>query len=149
MTEKVVTNTITINAPASRVWNTLTNPDETAKYMFGCRATSDWKTGSVLTWPGVYEGKEVVFVSGNILQIEPNKLLVYTVIDPNAPYPKTPENHLTVKYELSESNGATTLTVSQYGFENAADGEKRYKEIYNNGDGWNPILEQIKTIAES
>lgn len=149
MSEKIVTNTIAINAPASRVWKMLTDPDETAKYMFGCRATSDWKAGSALTWPGVYEEKEMVFVTGNILEIVPEKILVYSVIDPNAPYPKTPENHLKVKYELHESNGATTLIVSQYGFEGAADGEKRYTEIYNKGEGWNPILEQIRTIAEN
>jgi uncharacterized protein YndB with AHSA1/START domain len=149
MNKQVVTNSIVINAPVAKVWNALVNPDETMKYMFGCRATSDWKQGSALTWPGVYEGKEMVFVSGHVLEIEPERLLIYSVIDPNAPYPKTPENHLKVKYELSETNGATTLTVSQYGFEDAADGEKRYKEIDNNGDGWNPILKEIKKLAES
>lgn len=146
---KTVSNTIDINAPASGVWNILVNPDETAKYMFGCRATSDWKKGSTLTWPGVYEGKEMIFVSGNILEIEPERLLIYSVIDPNAPYPKTPENHLKVKYELSENNGVTTLRVSQYGFEEAADGEKRFTEIDNKGEGWNPILVEIKKLAEA
>lgn len=146
---KTVSNTIDINAPASKVWNILVNPDETAKYMFGCRATSDWKKGSTLTWPGVYEGKEMIFVSGNILEIEPERLLIYSVIDPNAPYPKTPENHLKVKYELSENNGVTTLRVSQYGFEEAADGEKRFTEIDNKGEGWNPILVEMKKQAEA
>lgn len=146
---KTVTNTIAINAPASKVWNTLVNPEETAKYMFGCRATSDWKQGSTLTWPGTYEGKEMVFVTGHILEIQPEHLLIYSVIDPNAPYPKTPENHLKVKYELSENNGITTLRVSQYGFEEAADGEKRFTEINNNGEGWNPILVEIKKLAEA
>lgn len=146
---KTVENTIVINAPASRVWEVLTDPAETAKYMFGCKATSDWKAGSELTWPGTYEGKEMVFVTGHVLEIDAPRLLVYSVIDPNAAYPKTPENHLKVKYALTESNGATQLTVSQYGFEEAADGEKRYTEIYNKGEGWNPILDGIKKIAEA
>lgn len=148
MEPQVVKNTVTINVPASRVWEALVNPDQTAKYMFGCRATSDWKKGSVLTWPGVYNGQEMVFVTGHVLDIDPERLLVYSVIDPNAPYPKTPENHLKVKYELQETNDGTIFTVSQYGFEEAADGEKRYKEIYNNGEGWNPILQQIKAMLE-
>jgi uncharacterized protein YndB with AHSA1/START domain len=148
MNKKIVTNSITINAPVSKVWDALINPEQTQKYMFGCKATSDWKPGSTLTWPGVYEGKEMVFVTGHVLEIEPERLLVYSVIDPNAPYEKTPENHLKVKYELRPVGDATELIVSQYGFEEAADGEKRYTEISNNGEGWNPILQEIKKMLE-
>jgi len=39
--------------------------------------------------------------------------------------------------------------VSQDGFEKAADGEKRYQDVYNNGQGWNPILVEIKKLAEA
>ena len=145
----IVKNTITINAPASKVWDALVNPEKTKVYMFGCETVSDWKAGSALLWRGSYEGKEMVFVRGFVLAIQPNKFLKYTVIDPNAQYPHTPENHLNVTYELVEEKGETTLTVSQDGFENAAEGEKRYKDVSNNGDGWTPILIQIKKLVES
>jgi uncharacterized protein YndB with AHSA1/START domain len=148
-TPLIVKNEISINAAASKVWDALTNPEQTKKYMFGCEAISDWKVGSPLLWKGAWEGKEMVFVKGHILAIQPNRLLKYTVIDPNAAYPDTPENHLNVTYELSEQGGHTTLTVSNDGFENAADGEKRYQHTYNNGEGWNPLLVQIKAVAES
>lgn len=149
MNHLIVKNSIVINATASRVWNVLTDPEETKKYMFGCEAISHWKPGSTLLWKGVYEGKEMVFVKGIVLDIQPNKVLKYTVIDPNASYPDTPENHLNVTYELNEQDRQTTLTVSQDGFENAADGEKRYKDVYNNGEGWDPMLVQIKAVVES
>ena len=149
MNKKIVTNSIIIKASASQVWDALTNPEQTKKYMFGCETVSDWKTGSSLLWKGSYEGKEMIFVKGFILDIQPNCILKYTVIDPNSTYPHTPENHLNVTYELSEQNGLTTLTVSQDGFENAADGEKRYTDVYNNGDGWNSILIEIKKMIES
>ena len=144
----IVKNTIRINATASKVWDALVNPQKTKVYMFGCETISDWKAGSPLLWQGSYEGKEIVFVKGFILDFQPNKLLKYTVIDPNASYPHTPENHLNVSYELSEQNGETIFTVSQDGFENAAEGEKRYKDVYNKGEGWNPILVQIKKLVE-
>ncbi len=148
-TPLVVENTITINAPSATVWNLLVNPAETKKYMFGCEATSDWQVGSPLLWKGVYEGNEMVFVKGEVVRIEPGKLLVYTVIDPNNPnMPDVPENYLTVTYALAEDNGQTILTVSQGDFATVADGEKRYTETYNNGEGWNPILVQIKALAE-
>jgi len=146
---KIVKSTIIINASKSVVWNALTNPDKTKVYMFGCETVSDWKVGSDLLWKGKHEGKEMVFVKGKILMIEPEKLLKYTVIDPFAAYPDVPENYLNVTYELTEQGGQTDLTVTQDGFETAAEGEKRYKDTYNNGEGWNPILIEIKKLAET
>ncbi|HYM95427.1 MAG TPA: SRPBCC domain-containing protein [Chitinophagaceae bacterium] len=144
-----VTNTITIHATAVKVWDALTNPEQTKKYMFGCEAISDWKPGSALLWKGIYEGKEMIFVKGIILEYQPNKILKFTVIDPHASYPDIPENHLNVTYELMEQNGQTTLTVIQDGFEKAAEGEKRYQDVYNDGKGWDPILTEIKKVAEA
>ncbi len=146
---KSVQNTIDIQAPASKVWDVLVNPEQTKKYMFGCETISDWKVGSTLEWKMIYEGKEMVPVKGTILEIELAKKLKYTVIDPTASYPDIPENHLNVLYTLEEKDGVTTLTVTQDGFENAAEGEKRYLDVYNKGDGWNPILVQIKALAEA
>lgn len=149
MTRLVVTNQVIINASLSQVWDMLTNPQKTKLYMFGCETVTDWTPGSELLWRAVYEGKEIVFVKGQVLEIIPEKLLKYTVIDPNAPYPHTPENHLNVTYELTEENGQVMLTVSQDGFETAAEGLKRYEDVSNKGEGWNPILLEIKKFAET
>lgn len=145
----IVENIISINAPAAKVWDLLVNPEQTKKYMFGCETVSDWQVGSPLLWRGEYEGQQMVFVKGDIVRIEPGKLLVYTVIDPNnANIPDVPENYLTVTYALAENDGKTALTVSQGDFATVAQGQKRYEETYNNGEGWNPILVQIKALAE-
>lgn len=144
-----IKNTITINVPAAKVWDALTNPEQTKKYMFGCETISDWKKGSTLIWKMLYEGKDFIPVKGHIVDIVPNKLLVYTVIDPHNPnIPDIPENYLTVTYAL-EGNDQTTLIVTQGDFNTVADGEKRYKESHNNGEGWNPILVEIKKILET
>jgi uncharacterized protein YndB with AHSA1/START domain len=145
----IVKNTIEINAPAAKVWDALVNPDQTKKYMFGCETVSDWEVGSPLLWQMDYEGKDFVAVKGEIVNIKPNEFLIYTVIDPNSSMPDISENYLTVAYALTEANGKTTLTVTQSGFDGAADGEKRYKDVYNNGEGWNPILLQIKALLEA
>ena len=96
MEEMIVKNSITINADAVKVWDVLTNPTQTKKYMFGCQTVSDWQPGSALLWKGMYEGEEMVFVKGYILEIVPKRLLKYSVIDPNAVYPDSPENYLSV-----------------------------------------------------
>ena len=148
MKELIVKNSIVIKADAAKVWDVLTYPEQTKKYMFGCQTVSDWKQGSPLLWQGTYEEKEMVFVKGYILEIVPGRLLKYSVIDPNASYPDIPENYLSVEYRLEKQNGSTVLTVIQDGFEDAAEGRKRFEDSYNNGEGWNPILLQIKKIAE-
>ena len=144
----IIANSVTINAPVKRVWEALTNPEQTKKYMFGCEAISDWKIGSPLLWKGVYEGKEMVFVKGNIVELKPGKLLAYTTFDPHSAIEDIPENYLTVTYDLSFDDGKTTLTVTQGDYATVAEGERRYADSYNNGEGWNPILQEIKKLVE-
>lgn len=149
MEKKQIENSITIKASAAKVWDLLTNPEQTKKYMFGCETVSDWKPGSPLLWKMMHEGKEFIPVKGNIVSIEPGRQLAYTVIDPHSGIEDIPENYLTVTYELQEKNSETLLRVTQGDYNTVADGEKRYQESYNNGEGWNPILVEIKKLAES
>ena len=144
----IVESVITMHATASRVWDALTNPEQTKRYMFGCETVSDWKPGSPLLWKGVYEGTEMVFVKGYIVTFIPDKLPVYTTFDPNSTMPDVPDNYLTVTYSLAEKDGATSLTVTQGDYSKVAEGERRYKEASNGGEGWNPILIQIKQLVE-
>ncbi len=144
-----VINEIEIEAPAAKVWDVLTQSEYTAQYMFGCTVESDWHVGSPLIWTMQHEGKDFIPVSGFIMEIHPNVKLVYTVIDPNAAMEQIPENHLNVTYDLFQRDDITLLTVTQDGFEGAANGQKRYEDVYNNGEGWNPILVQMKELAES
>ncbi len=144
----MVENSIYIAASGEQVWDVLVNQEHTKQYMFGCSADSYWQVGSPLLWRMVHEGHEMVPVKGVILEIEKNTLLKYNVFDPFAAYPDIPENYLNVTYTLEEAADGTKLTVRQDGFEGAADGEKRYQDVSNKGEGWQPILVQMKAIAE-
>ena len=145
----LVKSEILINATAEKVWDVLTNPAQTKKYMFGCETVSDWKVGSELLWRGEWEGEVMVFVKGLIVEIVPNKKLAYTTIDPNnTAIADIPVNYLTVTYQLENQGNKTLLIVTQGDYNKVADGERRYQEAYNNGEGWNPILVQMKQIAE-
>lgn len=144
----IVKNSIAINAPAATVWDALVNPEQTKKYMFGCETVSDWKPGSELLWRGNYEGQEMVFVKGNIVEIVPEKLLSYTTIDPNSGIEDIPENYLTVTYDLKEENGQIMLTATQGDYSTVGDGEKRFRDTLDGG-GWQPILDEIKKLVEN
>jgi uncharacterized protein YndB with AHSA1/START domain len=148
MEKKLIENHIRINAPLARVWDVLVNPEQTRKYMFGCETVSDWKAGSELLWQMEYEGKTIVPVRGKIVEIDPERFLAYTTFDPNSAMEDIPENYLTVTYTLSEEQGQTLLEVTQGDYSRVADGERRYRESYNNGEGWQPILVEIKKVAE-
>lgn len=119
-----VKNTIAINAPAAKVWDALTNPEQTKKYMFGCETVSDWKQGSPLLWKGEYEGNAMVFVKGTIASIKPGRYLAYTTIDPNSTIDDVSENYLTVTYSLEEEEGVTELTVTQGDYASVAEGRQ-------------------------
>jgi uncharacterized protein YndB with AHSA1/START domain len=144
----IVKNSIAINAPAAKVWDALVNPQQTKKYMFGCETVSDWKPGSDLLWRGNYEGKDMVFVKGKIVEIIPEKFLSYTTIDPNSGIEDIPENYLTVTYALKEENDQILLTATQGDYSTVGDGEKRFRETLEGG-GWQPILDEIKKLVEN
>ncbi len=142
--EKYLKAQATINAQKENIWDALTNPDMTEQYMFGCRVVTDWQPGSRVDWVGKHEGKDVTYVTGECVVFEPNSRLVYTVIDPAATYPKTPENHLVVTVDIQEDNGVSTIHVSQGDYSTVADGEKRY----GHGNGWTGVLDAIKKMVE-
>ncbi len=149
MDEKLfIENEIDINAPKEKVWNALTNPTETKKYMFGCAVISDLTPGSTIVWQGDLEGVVMIFVKGNVTAVDPGTMLEYTTFDPNSDVTDIPENYLTVKYILTESNGVTNLKVSQGDYALVADGQARYSHA-EDGGGWMGLLISIKDLVET
>lgn len=122
----------------------MTTPDMTVKYMFGCRVMSTWEPGATVDWIGTHEGREVTYVTGKCVTYRPNEELVYTVIDPAAAYPLTPENHLVVTVKMTETGNKTHVQVTQGDYTTVADGEKRY----GHGNGWEGVLTAIKELVE-
>jgi uncharacterized protein YndB with AHSA1/START domain len=141
--ELIVKRSLEIKAPASRVWDILTDPEHTKKYMFGCEVFSDWKPGSTLIWKGAADG--IVYVKGNLVRLEKEKLFEFTVFDPNAGIDDIPANYTTVTIELTPENSSTTLTVTQGDFAGMADGENRFMSAEA---GWDMVLPRIKEMAE-
>lgn len=150
MNSLIVKNQIALNAPMAAVWDALTNPEQTKHYMYGCEAISDWKPESPLIWRYRDEaGNEQIAVEGHIVAIEPERYLAYTAVDPNITIDDSSEQPITITYTLATENERTVLTVTQGDYAKVADGERRYQEADNNGEGWNPILQQIKALVET
>ena len=131
---------IAINAPASKVWEALTNPEIIKQYLFGTEAKSDWKVGSPITYKGVWEGKAYQD-KGIILELVPNKLLVSSYWSAFSGMPDVPENYQKVSYELVEEAAKTTLNITQ---ENAKD----QKSADHSGENWKMVLGKLKELLE-
>jgi len=132
---------IAIDAPASAVWEALTNPKIIKLYFFETDAGSDWSVGSPLTFEGEWEGK-LYRDKGTILANKTNKLLRYSYWSSMSGIDDKPENYVTVTYELVENAGKTTLTVTQ---ENIP--SKKMKE-HAEGN-WKKVLANLKNLLEN
>lgn len=132
--------TTTINAPASRVWEALTNPELIKQYMFGTDVISDWNVGSPITYRGEWQGKAFED-KGKVLEVKREKSLVSTHWSPLSGVPDTPENYHTVSYNLVEKDGKTEVTITQDN--NASEEEKAHSE-----QNWNQMLQGMKKLLE-
>ncbi|MDH3252571.1 MAG: SRPBCC domain-containing protein [Ignavibacteria bacterium] len=144
--EPLVKKMITVQASRTKVWEALTRPELTRKYMFGSDVVSDWRVGSPIIWKGVVDGNERVFVKGEVKSIEHERLLEYTVFAPNSGIEDMPSNYTTVRCELSSSENHTTITITQGDFSTIAGGEKRYADTLG---GWDFALNGLKRLVES
>jgi uncharacterized protein YndB with AHSA1/START domain len=130
----------TINAPAQKVWDALTQPELIKQYFFGTYASSDWKEGSAITFRGEWEGKSYE-EKGTVLKSEQPKYLRYNFWSTMSGIVDKPEDHMMVTYELSEDNGATNLTITQ---QNIPDEESREHCEQN----WRKVLDGLKEVVE-
>lgn len=145
MNELFTRQVIDIDAPPRAVWQMLTDPAQTKRYMFGCEARSDWKIGSTLHWVGEHQGKAVTFVVGHVVTFEPGALLRYTTFDPLGALEDAPRNYLTLTAQLTPTARGTRLELSQGDFAKVDKGTERYEHSRQGGDS---ILHAMKAIAE-
>ncbi len=135
------TTSITIEAPADEVWKAITTPELIKRWFFGVDTTTDWKVGSPLVHKGEWQGKPYED-KGNIVRIEPPRLLVHTHWSDRSGKPDAPENYQEVTWALSGRDGATELTVTE---RNLPDEEAKVVSE----QGWQTALNNLKTMLEA
>ena len=136
----IARSSLSIAAPAAKVWDALVNPQTIKQYMFGTTVVSDFKEGSPITWKGEWKGKAYED-KGRIQKIEPQRLLKYSHYSPLSGLPDTPENHHSVTIELAAAGTQTRVSLSQ---DNNANEEARQHSEKN----WKMMLEGLKKLLE-
>jgi uncharacterized protein YndB with AHSA1/START domain len=141
MDEKFIARaSLIINAPSSKVWEALTDPDLIKQYLFGTDVTTDWQVGSPITYRGVWNGSAYE-EKGQVIKNEEGRLLVSTFWSSLAGLADLPENYKTVTYELERVGSATKLTITQNN--NATAEESAHSE-----QNWHMVLDGIKKLLE-
>lgn len=141
MKEKLTAQTsITIDAPASEVWKTITTPKLIKKYLFDTDVTSNWKEGGSISYKGEYQGKAYED-KGKIIKLEDQRIFQSTYWSSMSGKEDKPENYATVTYELSEKDGKTKVTISQDNIDNE-------KEKEHSTENWKMTLKKLKEVVE-
>lgn len=141
MTNTLTLNTsISINAPKSKVWMALIDPEQVKKYFFGTILKSNWKVGSAITFSGEWEGKPYMD-KGTILEIEMEKILKYNYWSSFSGTEDKPENYATIVYSLEEKNGETVVSILQ-------DGIKTKEARDHSEETWKMVMNNLKELLE-
>ncbi|QNE13337.1 SRPBCC domain-containing protein [Pseudarthrobacter sp. NBSH8] len=136
----VATSTITIEAPADRVWTVITDPAAVKEFMFGADLETDWTEGSPIAWRGEWEGKPYED-KGEILEVDPGRRLVHSHFSPLGGQEDKPENYHPLTWTLEGQGGATTLTLSQ-------DNNANEDAAEHSKGMWDMLVADVKKIAE-
>ena len=99
---KIVNKTITINAPATKVWDTLTTPALMREWLFDSpiEVTTDWQIGSLMVFSGTFLDRPFKD-KGTVLQFDPGKTLEYKYWSSLSRLPDRPENYMLTRFELT------------------------------------------------
>jgi len=131
---------VTIDAPAEEVWDAITIPEQIKQWFFGVDTESDWEVGSPLVHRGEWQGKAYED-KGEIVRIEPPKVLVHTHWSDLSGKPDRPENYQEVTWSLSQRNGSTELTITERNI--PSEEAKAVSE-----QSWQTVLNSLKTLLE-
>jgi len=140
---KILTKTVTINAPIAKVWDALTNPAIMKKWMSESEIeiSTDWQVGSPFLIRGKLHG--IKFENrGRVLQFEPEQVLEYSHLSSISRLPDKPENYSSVEFRLAPMENQTTLRVTLRNFPT----ESIYKHLVFY---WNVTPEILKRMMES
>ena len=140
-TAETIVQEITIKAPASRIFEALTNPEQ-RKAWWGSEGRfqtthmdSDLRVGGKWMMGGTGLGGRPFTVKGEYRTIEPPHVLAFTWL-PN--WQQNPTETL-VRFDLTEKDGMTTVRLTHSGL--TPEGKQAHQ-------GWPQILTWLRTYAE-
>jgi uncharacterized protein YndB with AHSA1/START domain len=109
---KTTDSTVKILAPAKKVWLALTSPGLVKQWQYGSDLLTTWEVGTSIVFRNEWNG-QVFEQKGAIVEFSPESRLKYSLFFPRPGVEDIPENYFLMTYELTESDGSTSLLVRQ------------------------------------
>ena len=115
--DRTINKAVEINAPVSKVWDALTNPELIKLWLWedSLIVTSDWKVGSPIIFSGKYNGVSYED-KGTILKFEKEKVFQYNYWGKLSSLADMPENYTVIEFTLIPQGNKTILTLVQSNF---------------------------------
>ena len=129
---------IYINASPERIWQAITDGDETVRYYYGTRVVSDWNVGSHIRYD--YPDGSLA-ADGEVLAIDPPKRLEMT-FHPRWDPAFEAEGAVRQVWQIEADDNASKLTVTTIGLKA---GTKQAEEF---GNGMIYIVSGLKSLVE-
>jgi uncharacterized protein YndB with AHSA1/START domain len=128
-----------IRAAPQRVWDALTQPEQTRLYWHGVTQVSDWTPGA--DWKMSFADGRIAD-AGRVVEIDPPRRLVLEWRNEFMPELKA-EGFSRCTIEISEEQGVTRLAVTH---EIDVEGSKLIEAV---SGGWPMILSSLKSLLET
>jgi uncharacterized protein YndB with AHSA1/START domain len=128
-----------IRATPQRVWDALTQPEQTRLYWHGVTQVSDWTPGA--DWKMSFADGRIAD-AGRVVEIDPPRRLVLEWRNEFMPELKA-EGFSRCTIEISEEHGVTRLAVTH---EIDVEGSKLIEAV---SGGWPMILSSLKSLLET
>jgi uncharacterized protein YndB with AHSA1/START domain len=127
-----------IAAPVEKVWNGFVSKEANRQIFMGADFEVDLRPGGAMAWSGPgRDGTPTRYVTGEVLRVEPLKLLEYKFgIGDGSVMSR-------VRVELTPETEAVKVVVTNDEWQG---GDRAYAQ---NADGWPRILSRLKTLLET
>jgi uncharacterized protein YndB with AHSA1/START domain len=138
---KTSESSVTIHAPAKKVWLALTNPGLVKQWQYSSDLLTTWEVGTSIVFRNEWNG-QVFEQKGTVLEFSPETRLRYSLFFPRPDVQDIPEHHFLMTYELAERAGTTSVLVRQEDPRPATPDE-------SSGGGEGPdVLSSLKELVE-
>lgn len=135
---------VDIAAPPDRVFKAISDPEQVRRrspelnvFEMDTRVGGRWYLE--LRLPQPYRGVSIIRHEGEILELDPPRLLVYSWL---ANFHKDPQMQSVVRWELSPTPSGTHVKLTHSGLGTEPESAKDY------AGGWPGVLEILKTFVE-
>ncbi|GLX67805.1 SRPBCC family protein [Paenibacillus glycanilyticus] len=140
------TSRIFINAPAERVWDTVSKPEQVKQWQYGSDLITNWQIGSEIRFRSEWEGN-IYEQWGTVLEYSPCQSLSYSLFAPRPGLEDKPDNYFKMSYTLVNEKEGTLLTIEQSDNRPGTDNDN--SESSEEGEDGQSVLSVLKRLAES